>query len=54
MVTRGEGDEGGKNGKEHICMGTEKTRLLVVNMMHSIQKLKYNNVHLKFVSFKPI
>ena len=37
VVTRGEGDGGRVEAvKGHICMVTEKTRLLVVNTVQSI------------------
>ena len=56
VVTRGDEGEGRMKGvKGHVCMGWGKTTLLVVSMMQPIQKLKYNNVHLKFTQcYKPI
>ena len=55
-VTREEGGYGkGERSKEHISMVMMETRLLVLNAMQSVQKLKYNNVHLKFTQcYKPM
>ena len=56
VVTRGE--EGGgraKGVKGHNVWQWIKTGLLVVDMTQSIQKLKYNNVHVKFTQcYKPM
>ena len=53
VVTRGEGNRG--RAKAAHMLWWIKTRLLLVNMRQSRQKLKYNNVHLKFTQcYKPI
>ena len=56
VVTRGEGSRRWVKGvKGQYVWWQMGTRLLVVNTMQSIQKLKYNDVHLKFTQwYKPM
>ena len=40
---------GDKTGKRRMCLVMDGNGLLVVNTMQSIQKPKYNDVHLKLM-----